>query len=158
MSSLPSPDEERSIWPSSALEKSCFCLSRSPYRREGKSHLSCLLSILHWLNPKQNVPWEAGTSPCQSGWASFTQHMLAMPWALLECLHNSRNLFFICLLGSCSCSAGWHLWEHSGVTGGSWPGVLDGNRELRFPVGIPWKLLECPVKLHIGSYREMKDN
>lgn len=167
MSSLPSPDEERSIWFSSALEESSFCLSRSSHHWEGKSHLSCLLPVLHWLNPKQNLLWEAGTSPCHSAWASFTQHMLAMPRALLEeGLHNSsaglwfsqQKLVLYLPAGLLELLCWVAPLGAQGVTGGSWPGVLDGNRELRLSVGIPWKVLECPVKLHIGSYWEMKDN
>lgn len=41
--------EERSIWPSGALEKSCFCLRKSSHQWGGQSALSHLV-FLQWLN------------------------------------------------------------------------------------------------------------
>lgn len=83
--------EERHIWAYSALEKSCFCLNKSPSQWEGKSPLSHLLSVLQWLNPKQNLTQAIETSSCNCGW---TKQMLAMPCAPLEGLQNNPVEFW----------------------------------------------------------------
>lgn len=139
--------EERRVWPSGALEKSCICLSRSPHQWEGKLPLPWLLSVLPGSNPNQNLPQKTGASPCNSGWASATKQTL-------EGLQNNsvgfwfpaQNLvLYLPRWGPGASLLGWHTWEQGGMTGGSCPVVLKESSDLEFASHGSWWIMPSKV-------------